>query len=322
MVRTPPHACPAARTALVKSIMVALPIFPAAAFRAVWRLLSSAMVIFTLARGFSSAAKTLDAPETGVGVGVGVGVELALVSAQPANMLTAMMPARAREAIFLSFIVNFSSLWCIKDRDPKQAERKVLSFQRHYSIPPPVSRPDLLFFGFCFLFVTLGGSVKCIFSDFMQSFCILILFISVSPLFCPLSHAALRHDSSPARGGAKKEPAGPLACPLTPFIGEIAGAPEGRAYQSERRADGARKKRCAIPLTRSKELFQPDARSDLLLLGPGLRPGRCGRVGSPEGVGRGSRNPRPPPLAQRSDKTAERKKSARFRALCTFAYFL
>ena len=47
----------------------------------------------------------------------------------------------------------------------------------------------------------------------------------------------------------------------------------------------ARKKRCAIPLTRSKELFQPDARSDLPHLGPGLRPGRCGWVGSPEGSG-------------------------------------
>ena len=50
-----------------------------------------------------------------------------------------------------------------------------------------------------------------------------------------------------------------------------------------RRMRTARKKRCAIPLTRSKELFQPDARSDLPHLGPGLRPGRCGRVGSPEG---------------------------------------
>ena len=89
------------------------------------------------------------------------------------------------------------------------------------------------------------------------------------------------------------------------FAGLGAGAPEGRAYKSERRADGARKKRCAIPLTRSKELFQPDARSDLLLLGPGLRPGRCGRVGSPEGVGRGSRNPRPPPLAQRSARRSK-----------------
>src|SRR5699024_10944522 len=58
-----------------------------------------------------------------------------------------------------------------------------------------------------------------------------------------------------------------------------------------RRMKTARKKRCAIPLTRSKELFQPDARSDLLLLGPGLRPGRCGWVGSPEGVGRGVETP-------------------------------
>ena len=72
-----------------------------------------------------------------------------------------------------------------------------------------------------------------------------------------------------------------------------------------RRMRTARKKRCAIHLTRSKELFQPDARSDLLLLGPGLRPGRCGRVGSPEGVGRGSRNPRPPPLAQRSARRSK-----------------
>ena len=106
------------------------------------------------------------------------------------------------------------------------------------------------------------------------------------------------------------------------FAGLGAGAPEGRAYTIEaqggctllrladfcdasrmmlakiralrqfsfgcfvrrtRRMKTARKKRCAIPLTRSKELFQPDARSDLLLLGPGLRPGRCGWVGSPEG---------------------------------------
>ena len=81
--------------------------------------------------------------------------------------------------------------------------------------------------------------------------------------------------------------------------------PKGAHTQSERRADGARKKRCAILLTRSKELFQPDARSDLLLLGPGLRPGRCGRVVSPEGVGRGSRNPRPPPLAQRSARRSK-----------------
>ena len=30
-----------------------------------------------------------------------------------------------------------------------------VSFQKHYSIPPPVSSPDLLFFGFCFLFFIL-----------------------------------------------------------------------------------------------------------------------------------------------------------------------
>ena len=52
-----------------------------------------------------------------------------------------------------------------------------------------------------------------------------------------------------------------------------------------------------FPLKRSKELFQPDAQSDLPLLGPGLRPGRCGWVGSPEGLGRGNRNTLPGPLA-------------------------
>src|SRR5699024_5363553 len=66
-------------------------------------------------------------------------------SAQPASMVRAITPARAREAIFLSFIMNFSSLWCIKDRDPKQAERKVLSFQRHYSIPPRVKARFTIF---------------------------------------------------------------------------------------------------------------------------------------------------------------------------------
>src|SRR5699024_2527602 len=102
------------------------------------------------------------------------------------------------------------------------------------------------------------------------------------------------------------------------FAGLGAGAPEGRAYKSERRADGARKKRCAIPLTRSKELFQPDARSDFLLLGPGLRPGRCGRVGSPEGVGRGSRNTLPPPLAQRSDKPNKKRPFPGAPCVCIF----
>src|SRR5699024_3647144 len=101
------------------------------------------MLIFRLATSpqFSflakALAKTEDLPAAGVTLILPssvLGVELALVSAQPASIDIAITPARTREAIFLSFIVDFSSLWCIKDRDPKQAERKVLSFQRHYSI--------------------------------------------------------------------------------------------------------------------------------------------------------------------------------------------
>src|SRR5699024_5356782 len=57
------------------------------------------------------------------------------------------------------------------------------------------------------------------------------------------------------------------------FVGNVAQArPKGAHTQSERRADGARKKRCAILLMRGKELFQPDARSDLPHLGPGGHP--------------------------------------------------
>ena len=77
-----------------------------------------------------------------------------------------------------------------------------------------------------------------------------------------------------------------------------------------RRMRTARKKRCAFPLLRSKELFQPDAQSDLPHLGPGLRPGRCGWVGSPEGLGRGNRNTLPGPLAPAEQKQPK-KKSAR-----------
>src|SRR5699024_2971922 len=75
---------------------------------------------------------------------------MVLLPEQPASMETAMTPASIREAIFLSFIVNFSSLWCIKDRDPKQVERKVLSFQRHYSIPPRCQGPIYYFLVFAF----------------------------------------------------------------------------------------------------------------------------------------------------------------------------
>ena len=137
------------------------------------------MVIFSLAispqSSFSAKAlaKTEDLPAAGVTSTLpspsgSTGV-LEVVS-QAVSMETAITPASIREAIFLSFIVNFSSLWCIKDRDPKQAERKVLSFQRHYSIPPPVSRPDLLFFRFCFLFFTPRRRRESIFFIFMRHF--------------------------------------------------------------------------------------------------------------------------------------------------------
>ena len=62
------------------------------------------------------------------------------------------MPASIREAIFLSFIMVFSSLWCIKDRDPKQVKGWSFSFRKHYNIPPPVSSPSFAFSPFCFIF--------------------------------------------------------------------------------------------------------------------------------------------------------------------------
>src|SRR5699024_2505113 len=98
-------------------------------------------------------------------------------------------------------------------------------FQKHYSIPPPVSSPDLLFFGFRFLFFIsyLPGSFRAenAGTDFGRGrgkFCIFMRFrftclavwpspalratSSVNVGGSPLSHAAKRHDSSPA-GGAK-----------------------------------------------------------------------------------------------------------------------
>src|SRR5699024_9593968 len=53
---------------------------------------------------------------------------------------------------FLELHNEFSSLWCIKDRDPKQVERKVLSFQRHYRIPPPGVMARLTIFWFLLSF--------------------------------------------------------------------------------------------------------------------------------------------------------------------------
>ena len=76
----------------------------------------------------------------------------------------------------------FSSLWCIKDRDPKQAERKVLSFQRHYSIPPPRCQgPIYYFFVFAF-FSLLRAEGARVYFDFRSSFyvylCVLSLFFA------------------------------------------------------------------------------------------------------------------------------------------------
>ena len=141
---------------------------------------------------------------------------------------------------------------------------------------------------------------------------------SAAPSGCPLRHSPLCAScaTSPARGRGKKQPAGSLACPLTPFIGEIAGAPEGRAYQSERRADGARKKRCAIPLTRSKELFQPDARSDLPHLGPGLRPGRLGEGRVSRGGREGESKPPPSPSGPAERKTVKAQQRSPFAPSC------
>ena len=95
--------------------------------------------------------------------------------------------------------MNFSSLWCIKDRDPKQVERKVLSFQRHYSIPPPVSRPDLQIFGFCFLFFIsylLGpfraGVRGCVLGCGEERSLYIYAFSIISAFFFPLCSGPLR----------------------------------------------------------------------------------------------------------------------------------
>src|SRR5699024_12264769 len=111
-------------------------------------------------------------------------------------METAMMPARAREAIFLSFIMNFSSLWCIKDRDPKQAERKVLSFQRHYSIPPPGVKARFTIFSFLFSFLYPAPEAREYIFHFYVSvyvcLCVLFLFFTeCSGLGTPLSLVSL-----------------------------------------------------------------------------------------------------------------------------------
>ena len=51
----------------------------------------------------------------------------------------------------LEFHNGFSSLWCIKDRDPKQVKGWSFSFRKHYNIPPRCQAP-LLNFAFFALF--------------------------------------------------------------------------------------------------------------------------------------------------------------------------
>ena len=163
------------------------------------------MVILTSARSLRAASNTADLPVAGVVVGGVVGFwgcsEAVL---QAVSMLTAMMPARAREAIFLSFIMIFSSLWCIKDRDPKQVERKVLSFQRHYSIPPPGVKARFTIFWFLLSFRYFGWKcevyVLFVYAAilYVYSFC-----VGASGRFCaPLSVPAQSAGTPPPQGEA------------------------------------------------------------------------------------------------------------------------
>ena len=83
-----------------------------------------------------------------------------------------------------------------------------------------------------------------------------------------------------------------------------------------RRMRTARKKRCAIPLTRSKELFQPDARSDLLRFGSrappwSLREGRESRGGR-----EGESKPPPSPSGPAERKTVKAQQRPLFVPSC------
>ena len=84
----------------------------------------------------------------------------------------------------------FSSLWCIKDRDPKQVERKVLSFQRHYSIPPRVKARFTIF---SFLLSFLYSAPKAreyiliFIRRFMYIYAFCFCFLQSVPALTPLS---------------------------------------------------------------------------------------------------------------------------------------
>src|SRR5699024_5957068 len=142
---------------ILKVIRFQLSMVGATFARTPFRVLSlvKVMTFFSsvLSRSLTEAAKEVSTGSTTGGFSSSLPVVL---PPQAVSMETAMMPASIREAIFLSFIVIFSSIWCIKDRDPKQAERKVLSFQRHYSIPPPGVKARFTIFWFLLSFRYFG----------------------------------------------------------------------------------------------------------------------------------------------------------------------
>ena len=98
----------------------------------------------------------------------------------------------------------FSSLWCIKDRDPKQVERKVLSFQRHYIIPPPGVKARFTIFWFLLSFRYFGWKcevhVYFVYAEFFV-YSFFLCWCVGAVLRSPLRPSAKRWDTSPAGGG-------------------------------------------------------------------------------------------------------------------------
>src|SRR5699024_5189639 len=94
---------------LLNTLMVELVRFSTAVFRLVFRVPLSAISILILALLLRAFWKTVEALDAGTVMVLSSPLVLSLVvlPEQPASIETAITPARAREAIFLSFIVNF-----------------------------------------------------------------------------------------------------------------------------------------------------------------------------------------------------------------------
>src|SRR5699024_9646662 len=92
----------------------------------------------------SAESRRIGSSRSGIGVIVGVVINGSTLATggQHADGHDASQSQRINR---LEFHNDFSSLWCIKGRDPKQVERKVLSFQRHYGIPPGVKARFTIF---------------------------------------------------------------------------------------------------------------------------------------------------------------------------------